>query len=80
MRKPLEAPYHGHFKVKSRTDITITIEMRGKPVTVSIERVKPARLPTNKPQQVNITMKKLQEDKKKIDRVVTFKEELISCV
>ena len=33
--------------MKSRTDITITIEMRGKPVTVSIERVKPARLPTN---------------------------------
>ena len=81
VRKPLEAPYQGPFKVMSRTDITITIEMRGKPVTVSIERVKPARLPTNKPQQVNnITMNKLQEDKKKIDLVVTFKEELITCV
>jgi len=45
VRRPLEAPYQGPFEVLRREDDTFTIEVRGKPVVVSIDRVKPARLP-----------------------------------
>jgi len=45
IRKPLEAPYQGPFKVLERRGSTYIIEDRGKPVSVSIERLKPAKLP-----------------------------------
>jgi len=48
VRKPLEAPYQGPFEVIQRHEDTITISIRGKPVTVSIDRVKPATLPPQK--------------------------------
>jgi len=53
VRRPLEAPYQGPFKVIQRTASTMTILVRGKATTVSIERVKPAKLPkspTNLPE------------------------------
>ena len=42
VRKPLQSPYDGPYLVKSRTDKTFNIDVRGKTVTVSIDRLKPA--------------------------------------
>ena len=39
-------PYTGPYKVLQRTVNTYTIEVKGKPMTVSIERLKPAILPS----------------------------------
>lgn len=47
VKRPLEAPYQGPFEVVSRSQHTMTILVRGKPTTVSIERVKPAKLLNN---------------------------------
>lgn len=79
VRKALEAPYQGPFKVLSRTADTITIEIRGKPEVVTIDRVKPAKLPKSFPQIKNksktneeegitktIEQKKITENKKTI--------------
>jgi len=44
VRKPLEAPYQGPYKVLRRCGTTFTIEVKGKPEVVSIERVKPANV------------------------------------
>ena len=46
VRKPLEALYTGPYKVLQRTVNTYTIEANGKAMTVSIERLKPAILPS----------------------------------
>ena len=77
VRKPLEAPYQGPFKVVSRTSLTITVEIRGKPVAVSIERVKPAKMPSliNEPEQAvhNVTTSISPE---RPNRVVTFNDSL----
>jgi len=45
VRKPLEAPYQGPFKVLERSPTTFKIEVKGRPMVVSIERVKPANIP-----------------------------------
>ena len=42
VRKPLEAPYTGPYKVVSRTDKNVVIVMAGKQDSVSIDRCKPA--------------------------------------
>ncbi|XP_011859955.1 PREDICTED: protein NYNRIN-like, partial [Vollenhovia emeryi] len=43
VKKPLERPYSGPFKVLERTsDKVYTIEINGRPTAVSIERLKPA--------------------------------------
>jgi len=47
VRRSLEAPYQGPFKVLKRHDTTFTIEVKGRPMVVSIERVKPATIPPN---------------------------------
>ena len=46
VRKPLEAQYTEPYKVLQRTVNTYTIEVNGKAMTVSIERLKPAILPS----------------------------------
>ena len=47
IRKPLEAPYAGPYKVKQFFDKTVQIEKEdGRMETVSLNRIKPARLPT----------------------------------
>ena len=61
IRKPLEAPYSGPYKVLQLHDKTVTIETTpGNSQVVSIERVKPALLqplhhllPASAPQQPN---------------------------
>lgn len=42
VRRPLQQPYDGPFKVIRRGDKTFTINIRGRDTTVSIERLKPA--------------------------------------
>jgi hypothetical protein len=42
MRRTLEPPYIGPFKVLSRRDKTLRLLVRGRPITVSTDRVKPA--------------------------------------
>lgn len=44
VRKPLEAPYQGPYKVAKRTEDTMTLNIREKPTVVSIDRCKPAIL------------------------------------
>ena len=46
VKRPLEAPYQGPFCVIERHHNTFTIEIKGKSVVVSIQRLKPAVLPT----------------------------------
>ena len=45
VKRPLEAPYQGPFEILRRSEDTITLSIRGKPVVVSLDRVKPATLP-----------------------------------
>lgn len=47
VKRPLVQPYEGPYKVLSRTEKTFIIEVKGKPQTVSIDRVKAAFLPTD---------------------------------
>jgi cleavage and polyadenylation specificity factor subunit 1 len=42
VRRPLEPPYRGPYKVLARTKKTLKIAINGRPVTVSTDRVKPA--------------------------------------
>lgn len=42
LRGALEPPYTGPYRVLSRTDKTITVDLNRGPVEVSIDRVKPA--------------------------------------
>lgn len=50
VKRPLQAPYDGPYKVISRTTKTFTLIINGKQSTVSIDRVKPAFcLADNKP-------------------------------
>jgi len=45
VRRPLEAPYKGPYKVVARSNTTFTVMVKGKEVTVALERLKPAILP-----------------------------------
>ena len=53
VKKPLETPNQGPFEILRRTDDTFTLKIRGKPVVVSVDRLKPAILsqPTSQQQQ-----------------------------
>ena len=42
VKRPLVPPYEGPFQVLSRTSKTFVILKRGKPVTVTVDRLKPA--------------------------------------
>jgi len=46
-RSPLDRPYLGPYAVLQRTDKTLTLDVRGRSETVSIDRVKPAFLATD---------------------------------
>ena len=47
VRAALQPPYQGPYEVLARNDKTFTIKVRNQPVTVTIDRVKPAYLPAN---------------------------------
>jgi len=51
IKRPLEAPYQGPFKVIDRKEDTFTLLIRSKSVVVSIDRLKPARLPKEVPKE-----------------------------
>ena len=84
VRKPLEAPYQGPYLVNKRTDDTMTLDIRDKPVVVSIVRCKPAvlssKVPSNRPVAVaeefpaTLAEPKLQSATKS-GRNVRFKED-----
>ncbi|UYV79078.1 hypothetical protein LAZ67_17001042 [Cordylochernes scorpioides] len=44
VRKPLEPPYEGPFPVLDRTDKYFTLKVKGRNVTISIDRLRPAYL------------------------------------
>ncbi|UYV77849.1 hypothetical protein LAZ67_15002570 [Cordylochernes scorpioides] len=44
VKKPLEPPYEGPFPVLERTDKYFTLKVKGKNVTTSIDRLRPAYL------------------------------------
>ena len=46
VKKALEAPYQGPYRVLNRSPDVFTIEVRGQSETVAIERLKPAVLPS----------------------------------
>ena len=45
VRRPLEAPYLGPYEVLRRSDDTFTLCIKSKPEVVSVDRLKPARMP-----------------------------------
>ncbi len=47
VRTPLQSPYNGPYKVIRRSDKHFTLEIRGKPQTISIDRLKVAYLDTD---------------------------------
>ena len=47
VKKPLQAPYDGPFKVLQRTDKHITLEISGKKKVVSLDHLKPAYMDTS---------------------------------
>ena len=49
VRKALEAPYSGPYKVIDRSSKHFTIDINGKSNAVSMDRIKPARLPKSYP-------------------------------
>lgn len=54
IRRPLEAPYSGPFRVVSRSSKTFTLETpSGRRESVSIDRIKPAYLPVRPPNSSN---------------------------
>ena len=49
VRKPLQRPYNGPFRVVKRTDKYFTLDLNGRQDTVSLDRLKPAHLDTPAP-------------------------------
>ncbi len=44
VRKPLQPPYDGPFRIIKRTDKHFTLDLNGRHDTVSIDRLKPAHI------------------------------------
>lgn len=40
MKKPLQIPYDGPFNVSRRTDKCYGVDTKGKPITISLDRLK----------------------------------------
>ncbi|XP_047997271.1 uncharacterized protein LOC125234893 [Leguminivora glycinivorella] len=67
VRKPLQPPYTGPYRVISRGDKVFKIDIRGKPVSVSIDRVKPAHM-----LEEDIQHREAPERRTRSGRVVRF--------
>ena len=52
-----EAPYQGPYKVLQRHEAAYQLLVKGKAVMISLDRLKPARLPDNYEDKDNITEK-----------------------
>lgn len=62
VRKPLKAPYDGPYKVLSRNDKTMEIQIKDRKVRVSLDRVKAAFLPIDDQSPSNDTPSKAKEE------------------
>ncbi|GFW74947.1 probable RNA-directed DNA polymerase from transposon X-element [Trichonephila clavipes] len=62
MKKPLQAPYDGPFKILHRTDKTFDVDINGRKSTISIDRVKPAFLESD-PVQPPVVTETVRSDK-----------------
>ena len=49
IRKLLQPPYDGHYRVLKRADKQYTLDITGCPEVVSLDRLKPAYLPRTTP-------------------------------
>ena len=55
VKKPLQPPYDGPFRVLNRTPKYFQLEMRGKADTVSVDRLKPAYTDAHSPSTPSVT-------------------------
>ncbi|CAI6348933.1 unnamed protein product [Macrosiphum euphorbiae] len=69
VRKPLQMPYDGPFRVNNRTEKYFNININGNAKNISIDRLKPAFLP----QEDTIQHDHSYEVKAKINKSVSFK-------
>ncbi|KFM61258.1 hypothetical protein X975_11147, partial [Stegodyphus mimosarum] len=58
VRKPLQDPYDGPFKVLERRDKTFDVEIKGNKQTISIDRLKPAFVTMGSSQVASKSVKK----------------------
>lgn len=74
-RRPLQAPYSGPYKVLRRGKKAFDIEVKGKPMNVTIDRLKPAYVAReDAPTPTEVTAKPAQQEPKKTrsGRIVRF--------
>ena len=57
VKRPLEAPYQGPYKVLQRHEAVYQLLVKGKAVMISVDRLKPAKLPDNYEDKDEITEK-----------------------
>jgi len=70
VKRPLEAPYQGPYRVLDRQLHTFTLEVKGVPTVVSIERLKPAVIhakKTSKPQATDVNVQQQDSPERKTD-------------
>ena len=72
VKKPLQQPYQGPFKVLSRRRKTITVDKDGKADTISIDRVKPAYLLHSDPAVINTIGQNVATNTTRRQKTVTF--------
>ncbi len=72
VKKPLQQPYQGPFKVLSRRRKTVTVDKDGKADTISIDRVKPAYLLHSDPAVINTIGQNVATNTTRHQKTVTF--------
>ncbi|KAF8787208.1 Gag-Pol polyprotein like [Argiope bruennichi] len=73
IRRPLEQPYDGPYKVLSRTDKIFTLDMHGQKRTVTVDRLKPAYILNEHLDPADVLPHAHSEYKTKYGRVVRFR-------
>ena len=77
VKRPLEAPYQGPYKIQQRHGAAYHLLVKGKIRMISLDRLKPARLPDNYEDKDEITEK---IDKKNTKLPEVRKEGMKACV
>ncbi|XP_055941741.1 uncharacterized protein LOC129971789 [Argiope bruennichi] len=73
IRRPLEQPYDGPYKVLSRTDKTFTLDMHGQKRTVTVDRLKPAYILNEHLEPAGVLPHSHSEYETRYGRVVRFR-------